>query len=459
MSTRALAERVGALPVTVIAETGFALFGIYVMCGGPVLFGGEAGDQGLSSRNENDPRAQMLLFGIYLVAVALSSRRANAWWRAMTADLVLVGLVGWTVASVSWSAAPEVTLRRALALVGTSFFGIYLTVRYSLESRLRLVGAGIGLVALYGWFVAPPELDTGGAFTGVFNQKNTLARLMALATVVFISMAWERRLRVVGIGGGVLSFALVVIARSASALVVVLTLLGLLPLFRQLKRDARLVVVLGITAILVLGIGVLFAAPAIDALTAALGRDPTFTGRTELWQLVLDMIRRSPWLGYGYEAFWLWGGNLRVLVDTALYWEPPHAHNGFLEVTLGTGVIGLVLFGFVLVRGAARAVIFIRRQQTPMRLWPLTYLCFYLLYNVTESSALVRNSITWVLFVSVLVSVSPAWARVGDSTEGVTSWAKGRRRRQWSDAAAYGRTRSVPTPPVRRFFQRGSCAP
>ena len=77
-----------------------------------------------------------------------------------------------------------------------------------------------------------------------------------------------------------------------------------------------------------------------DAL-AFLGRDPTFTNRTRIWQLVLDYIARRPWLGYGYESFFRANSVDANLIWTVVGFKTPHAHNSWLEIGLGMGVIGM----------------------------------------------------------------------------------------------------------------------
>jgi exopolysaccharide production protein ExoQ len=56
-----------------------------------------------------------------------------------TRDKLLPLLVGIAVVSVLWSAAPEATLPRSVAIVGTTLFGIYLATRYDLGELLRLL--------------------------------------------------------------------------------------------------------------------------------------------------------------------------------------------------------------------------------------------------------------------------------------------------------------------------------
>ena len=70
------------------------------------------------------------------------------------------------------------------------------------------------------------------------------------------------------------------------------------------------------------------------------GRDATLTGRTILWQITWQSILERPLLGYGYGAYWL----SRFGDQSYLGWVPWHAHNGYLDMQLGGGIIltGLV---------------------------------------------------------------------------------------------------------------------
>ena len=72
----------------------------------------------------------------------------------------------------------------------------------------------------------------------------------------------------------------------------------------------------------------------------------TLSGRTVLWQLVLDLSSAHPWLGYGFQTFRdviapyssIWGNSLIV-----------HAHNAYLTALLQTGYLGTGLFVLMVV--------------------------------------------------------------------------------------------------------------
>ena len=49
---------------------------------------------------------------------------------------------------------------------------------------------------------------------------------------------------------------------------------------------------------------IILAVVAPDTLLEMIGKDPTLTGRTEIWTYVIKDIGMKPFLGWGYYAFW-----------------------------------------------------------------------------------------------------------------------------------------------------------
>lgn len=75
----------------------------------------------------------------------------------------------------------------------------------------------------------------------------------------------------------------------------------------------------------------------------------SLSGRTDLWNYVWWRIQRSPILGYGL-------GCTRFVIVAGHEWETHHAHNVLLNVTLGTGIVGLVPLAGALLWMATAAV-------------------------------------------------------------------------------------------------------
>jgi exopolysaccharide production protein ExoQ len=145
----------------------------------------------------------------------------------------------------------------------------------------------------------------------------------------------------------------------------------------------------------------------LDSMAGMLGRDSTLTGRTNIWAMALESIAERPVLGYGYNAFW----NVAPEADrisTILHWKVPHAHNGFIDLTLQLGVVGLALYLAIYFVAIRRAVNLANATPEQEAIWPLAYLAFTLLYQMTESTILAGNTFVWMIFVSTVCSVSMA---------------------------------------------------
>lgn len=76
------------------------------------------------------------------------------------------------------------------------------------------------------------------------------------------------------------------------------------------------------------------------------GHESTIEGRGRLWQILLG-VDTNPILGTGFESFWL--GERLEKVWSQMHWRPNQAHNGYLELYLNLGVVGLSIFLAVII--------------------------------------------------------------------------------------------------------------
>jgi exopolysaccharide production protein ExoQ len=137
-----------------------------------------------------------------------------------------------------------------------------------------------------------------------------------------------------------------------------------------------------------------------------LGRDATLSGRLEIWNAVLPKIMEHPWLGYGYSSFWM-GLESKPSADlwSILGWHVPHSHNGFLDLAAELGFVGLGLFLFGFFVSMKYGLQWARSQRGMIGLWPLAYLSFMFLFNLSESSILKQDNIFWALYIATTVFV------------------------------------------------------
>lgn len=407
-------------------ERAFAVFGLFLCLDAGVrtlriLSGIEGPLQAVRTEGnyaEGSALTQVLLFGVYLVSfMLLALRPMGHLMRAFRPKLLWL-LPALAMVSVLWSGAPTISFRRAVALAGSFVFGVYLATRYPrvMLLRLLLVISIIAIALSVAVTVALPTYSidpiTGG-WQGVFGQKNQLGQFMALSAALWLLSAVIGKRRRLRIGFGVLSVALVLLSRSATAIVILVALIAVLAFVRLLRaRSGFVLPVLLIVALVVGSVAVRTASDPAGVL-AALGRDSSLTGRTQLWGLVWQMIRARFWLGYGYGGFWLGFEGPSGPVWLATGWEPPSAHDGFLDLMLDLGVVGLLILVPVLIAALRQGYALAVRGRTLDAAFPLLFLVFLLISNITESYLVAYNSLSWVLFVAITIQLSIWWREEG----------------------------------------------
>jgi O-antigen ligase len=143
-----------------------------------------------------------------------------------------------------------------------------------------------------------------------------------------------------------------------------------------------------------------------DEALEAMGRSATLTGRTDIWKLVLK-VPGNRLIGTGFESFWLgdrlesiWGDTPRARLN--------EAHNGYLEVLLNLGWIGVALLGVLLVTGYRNAMAALRRDPDTGGL-KLAYFLVAVIFSFTEAGFRMMTPV-WIFFLWATIAVPGASA-------------------------------------------------
>ena len=314
------------------------------------------------------------------------------------------------LASSFWSPVPQESAVAAVQLLFTMMMGLYLGSTFGLAGIAGLVLTGLGLTMLASAAnlggVLPPAWSWEGGFLGVYTNKNALgqrAALLMLTLLLFLGQARGRELGVwLLVAGGTLG--LLLLSRSATSWVMALGAGGALLWLFPRSAGARVMVPLGIVfatlgAAAVVAAVILQVNPATEVL-AALGKNATLTGRTEVWQAAAAQIAQRPLLGTGYLAFWTAPEHAReAQLLAALYGDTVASfHNFVLEILAGTGPLGLAAMALLLIH--ALVAVF-TAPPTPERTWAMVVLAALVLLSLLGSSLYRPHELTLLLVVAL----------------------------------------------------------
>jgi exopolysaccharide production protein ExoQ len=354
-----------------------------------------------------DPLVQVIWGGVYALAAALLFARLPRVARLLPGLGTLWIILFLAVVSSQWSAAPSVTLRRAIALLGTTVFALYLGTRFSRHALFRLLFSVFSVVVILSLVTGALKIGAApGTWQGLFTTKNLLGQAMVCSAIVSLLFGASEtgRRRVWGGLIFVLSCALLLLSDSKTSLVVLLAAMALLLPLRLLRLPHRVSELAVSSTLVAAGAAAVWIAGNSAAVFNLLGRDATLTGRVQLWEMLWGMIQRHPWLGYGYGGFWLyWDGPSAEIWKVCLIrygWLPPNGHDGFLDLWLDLGLVGLAAFLVSLFVSIARAVRLAHASRRFDDLFPTMLLYFTILANLTESALVTHNSLVWVLLVA-----------------------------------------------------------
>jgi exopolysaccharide production protein ExoQ len=135
----------------------------------------------------------------------------------------------------------------------------------------------------------------------------------------------------------------------------------------------------------------------------ALGRDPTFTNRTRIWQLALEYIDRRPWFGYGFGAFWREQSEDAQVFWVALGFKTPHAHNSWLEMALGIGVVGVGVATLGWFAALYRTLRVAAAPHAEHVAFCLAFLAAIFFENLSEYEFFRPGRLMWAMFVAIVV--------------------------------------------------------
>jgi len=357
---------------------------------------------------EGSPAWRMVLAISYLGAALV----LLPWYRetlfVLRRNWSLVSLLALAVLSTLWATMPDLVLRKTIGLVGTTLFGVALAVRVTFQEQLRMLSWLFRVLAVLslGCVVLFPKygISGEGEWMGVFGYKNALGTAMGLSLLVEWQLpAASRIAKLLKTLAMLLSAFLLLNSHSVTpgvALVGALIFVNIYK-FTTLRLRVPLYAFSVIIAALV-SAGSSFVFSNSGMVMGLLGRESNLTGRTEIWRLVISFISQKPILGYGYSGFWLGASPESFVVNRIMGGPVQYSHNGYLEMLLTLGAIGLLLTLVLIGTGINRALYLSRHRQVATDLWPLAFLLYFIFHNLGEVT-IAMQQLEWAMCVSCIV--------------------------------------------------------
>lgn len=367
----------------------------------------------LSGSNSSlDDPTRMMVFGLaYLWGTVLCLKRGSDAVAILGRCKAWMLLLVYIAASALWSAFPMKVLVGVVHFIGVTATAISASLYIQSRGRFPFLffSAVLGVLLFLSVAAAVflPDLGIHSVtyrWKGVTTNPNHLGMITVLAVWAALSSFWDKHGwfgKLVALG--VLGCAFLTLRGSGSMTSTALcglVILGvpILAHMRNNKSGARKAKLTSLVFIGLLGMVVLLVAKpelfSLAGVAGAAGRDPTLTGRTELWDIALMAFSEKMMVGWSFDSL------ASVLsIHTMKFGQ---FHNGFIDLSVRGGVVGLILFLVFWLEITFRLLRHFRTDW--LEASAFFVLCtIILIWNMTEASFLRETHELWQMV--TLVSV------------------------------------------------------
>jgi len=393
-------------PVWEQIAAGFVVFMLTGALIAPII----APDQG------ETPILRLIWLPVYAVTAGLLVFRFDKVIRAWPAWLMVGALVILAYVSQYWSIDPGVTDRRVIAMAINSAFALYLGAVFRGAALPRvlmhtcLVMAVGSLIMVFAYpKVGVHQYDNAGLWRGLWYEKNQMGLVMVVGAVAAAAslasdhLARNGRKPWVGLAALGLTTLLVVATQSKTSLLCWMLGVGMVGGWWTLRQGGAAITVAAVW------LGVVGSAGAAwlwntdsAAILEALGKDPSLTGRTLIWEALMRKVAERPWTGYGFSAFWGVDSIPAREIRLETQWPVPSAHNGWIDLLVQLGWPGAVAVGLIMAVSAVMIVGRINGLGVREGFFSLGYMAVFTALSLSESVLLTHANLPWVLMLAIL---------------------------------------------------------
>jgi len=340
--------------------------------------------------------------------ISLLRRQRNRLGVNGTLGVLILLFLLWAALSILWSHDKPLTFRRVVLLGMLCVGALAVAERFSFREIMYFVFLS-GYVALAAGLLCELALGTFRPwepeyrFCGLMNPIFQGAHCGTVIVAALALARTSRKARSFYVAAAVVAAGFMLLTRSRgpsgatlAAVVVYWALLS--PRFRKVA------VFVGIFLAIVLmfpSLGGRVFVAAEDSLLFGrqVERGYEMQGRDALWNECLKFSAKRPFLGYGYDAFWT--RDFTFAVTDASGFTSQHTHNAFLDLLLGIGIPGAVMYTLIILLAMKVLFSLYRSTHSVHYASALALLILYALHNLFVSVHLAAQLQTFVVLVIV----------------------------------------------------------
>lgn len=390
--------------------TAVAVF-IYVQFIGFNFFPSASDGRDVSDTGGGNAIRQLMFIALFIFSICLLSLSKLTKIKFFLKNRLLLLISFWFLISFIWSDQPAITIRRATLFFIVCFIPITLCFLMGFNNFIKVnakILAFFIVVSIFSCFFISDAIHNGevldvalnGAWRGLFGHKNNAAIVAAMSGFIFLYQYLEEKNKVwLFLFFCALFFLFFTKSKTTMSLFIPVILLSwFLSNHRSIKYFWYLIFLLSLIVPLSLLLG-------FQELNTYLFDNPElFTGRAIIWQVVLEAIADNPIIGLGYGAVWSAGEFSAITeygINTSAWVSGiSHGHNGYLDILLATGVLGLILFTLLLFKTFKKITSEVNNSNNQKFLC-LSIIFFLIIHNFLESSFTVYYSHGWYFFLLV----------------------------------------------------------
>lgn len=329
-------------------------------------------------------------------------------------------LVVFFINSMLATSFPQAQLVSCVRFSVTVLFALWLCEKYDIEGILELIyyAEAIYLILSFAFLVLKPGIaysSSEGGFTFLRTAKNSAATQLLTGIImqtILLKCKLEKHVPISRSFLGVLVgqiIALFMCNSVGAILCLAIVLLYTFVIYRRMGRQYRLrlglwYIVINIAFLVIM----LTIAPMFSPVFEMLGKDATLTGRTLLWNQIIEVMSANHTLqGYGYAMFWRDPSGYSLIHrafdrNSWLATMTTGAHNVILELWLNVGLVGLSVYFLTMIQSMSRT----KDMTETQYLMCSAHLIAFALHGLTERAFVTYDYQTLFLFLTMAIGCS-----------------------------------------------------